>query len=74
MQFVAIHLVAFALGLLEQRVLWMLAQPFADECETAAGCCSTAQGRQRGLYINNIILAPATRGGAGLAVLGPGQI
>lgn len=52
----------------------MLAQPFADEYETAAGCCSIARGRQRGLHINNIILVPATRGGAGLAVLDPGLI
>lgn len=47
MQFFAIHLLALALGLLEQRSGWMFA-PFAHDYDMTVGCCRKGWGRQKG--------------------------
>ena len=62
MQFFPIHLLALVLGLLEQSILWMFAQPFAHEYETAVGCCSKGRGRQKGLCMNTALFWYLTYG------------
>lgn len=62
MQFFTIHLLAFALGLLEQRASWMFAQAFAHEYETAVGCCCKGRGRKKGPRRNTALFWYLTYG------------